>query len=178
MNDSLERLIAAVADATGPLSWLIVGFAALAGCICMAVGLAAVARRAETGASGGSWAGPLAWMVTGLLLWSFPTVVETLSASLFRAGDVPPAHAIFSWAPNVVSTFADGVASDTLVAIVRVLQLFGLIAIVRGILICNAAMQPAMGASRSLGAGLTHVVGGVLAVQLPRVADVIDTMLA
>lgn len=177
MNDSLEQLVRAVSAATGPLSTLLSIFTALAGATFIAIGLFALQKRSELGRQGGSWAGPASWMICGVILWAFPASLRVISASIFSAGDVPAAQAIFSWAPNTVATLSDGVARETLEAIIRVLQFFGLLAVIRGVFIVNASMQPSMGGQRTFGAGLTHIIGGILAVQIPRVAGVIENLL-
>lgn len=177
MFSGLLDLVTGLRQSFGPLTTLLLVFCALAGVILVVSGIRAAALRADLGPSRpGGWAGPIASIIAGLSLVSFSTVITTLSATVFRyhiPGDVQAA-AIFTYAPELVSTFAGGTPERTLIAVIMLFQFLGLLAVARGVFILRECMQGH--SQKTFGAGITHMIGGVLAYNLPRVAAALENL--
>ena len=162
---SLLEIVARLHVYVGQFAVMIYALATLLGVLFVIVGLRAAALRSEQGSHGGGWGGPIAWIVVGLLLLAFPATVLTLSQSLFGTGGMKTEIAeVFTEAPDLLRVFETHASRETIEGLMRIVQLFGLIAIVRGLFLLNAHVQP--NRPPSFGAGMTHLVGGVLAVNI------------
>lgn len=157
--------------------WILVEWMAwLTGAVAVVIGVNAASRRAEQGPGQGGWAGPIAWMITGFALLSIPELVDRLTATFIPDQWTHATSLIFSTAPNLMAAFDGAAASETIVGILRIIQFIGFLAIFRGILLLNAAAQPAQRAT--IGAGITHLAGGALAVNISPVLGILDNLIS
>ncbi|MCY4260799.1 MAG: hypothetical protein OXC91_11115 [Rhodobacteraceae bacterium] len=154
------RSLAATLDA---FEHLLAALCYIMGVLLIIQALRRAGRRSELGAGSGSWAEPIATFVSGVALLAFPATVGVILGSLFGATTRESPQAILSF-PGVEQT--RGVlagASGLVTAIIRLIQFVGLIAIVRGILVLNAAAS----GRATVGGGITFLVAGGLAVNFP-----------
>ena len=172
----LTRLIARLQEYLGEFRILVYAAAFAAGAAMIIAGVAAAARRADQGPGQGGWAGPIALMIAGFGLAALPAAVNSLAASIIPGQWSDATIEIFSTAPTLLSAFDGAAARDTIVGILRIVQFIGILAIFRGILILNASAQPSRTATA--GAGITHLAGGALAVNIGPVLGMLESLVA
>ena len=121
--------------------------------------------RSEQGAMHSSWIRPLTSFACGAALLAFPSTTSVFLDTMFGLGRVADPQSIFSYGSQFTSPLDTEPARNLVIAMVRIIQFVGFIAIARGILHFNAAAQ---NGGRTVGSGITFVVAGVLAVNFPR----------
>lgn len=110
----------------------------------------------------GEIAGPLVFLVVGSVLIYFPSAINVGLSTVFVSPEITPSSHILSYVDedNVVAKWA---AISTV--IVSYLKLVGIIAFLRGWIILSkmghSGSQPG-----SLGKGITHVIGGLLLINI------------
>lgn len=172
----LSRLIARLQGYLGDFRILVYAAAFATGIAMVAAGVAAAARRADQGPGQGGWAGPIALMIGGFALAALPATVDSLASSIIPGQWSDATIEIFSTAPALLSAFDGAASRDTIVGILRIVQFIGVLAIFRGILMLNASAQP--GRAATAGAGITHLAGGALAVNIGPVLGILDRLVA
>lgn len=172
----LTELIARMQVFLGEFYLLVVVIAWATGITAIVIGARAAAARAEQGPGSGGWAGAIAWMLAGFALMSLPALLDVLSRSVIRDSWKSVGAEIFSTAPELLSGFDGSAAETTILGILRIVQFLGVIAIFRGILLLNASAQP--GQQPTVGAGLTFVAGGVLALNIGPVLAMLNDLVA
>lgn len=132
-------------------------------------------RHDEAGTQGG-WAPPLVKLIIGILLFSFPQVIVTLTGTIFATNEIAQPSQVFSMAPDASSPFhEDHISGKVIVAILYIVQFVGLIAVFRGLLLINANFA-SVGSRPSLGSGITHLIGGIAAVNMPIVVALFENL--
>ena len=150
MHADLLEACARLADALQGWYGLVTGGCALAG-LCMAgTSLLALRRHAEERRSLG---GPLAGIVLGSLLMSFKAFLDAVSLTLFQAS-----------APSALAAgHAGGGALEPLVRLaVTLVMLVGLYQCAKGLVLLKRAAS----GGGSFWQGATHILGGVLCVNI------------
>ena len=120
-------------------------------------------RRQEFGPQTVSLGQPFAQFTIGACLLALPYTVAILVGSFFGYQEPRDASSIFSYDGSVLDPLEN--SRLTIETIVLIVQFVGFIAIVRGLLLFNAALSP--GGGNSLGAGFTFIISGALAVNFP-----------
>ncbi len=167
----IVRIIAGLQEFLGPLEILIYVIAWLTGAAMMIIGISLAAQRADQGPGRGGWGGPVTCLVAGAALLALPTLLDTLTRSLFPQDEWSAVTvSIFATAPHLTQVFEEQVTQETIVAILQFVQLVGILAVFRGILLLNAAVDR----RATVGAGLTHLAGGALAINIGPVLAIID----
>ena len=157
--------------------WLLVEWIAwLTGAAMVVISVNAAGKRADRGPGQDGWTGPIAWLLSGIALLALPKLINRLTASLIPGQWTEVTSSIFATAPTLMSAFDGAAAEETIVGILRIIQFVGLLGIFRGILLLNAAAQPARRAT--VGAGMTHLAGGALAVNIGPVINILDNLVA
>ena len=172
----LTELIARLQVFLGEFYILTVAVAWATGIAAIVIGLRAAARRADQGPGSGGWAGAISWMLTGTALMSLPTLLDVLSRSVIRDSWNAVGVEIFSTAPDLLEAFDGAASQETIVGILRIVQFLGVIAVFRGLLLMNASVQP--GQQATLGAGLTFVAGGTLALNIGPLLSMLNRLVA
>ena len=160
-TNGLLRILARLQVFAVEFELLIFGLCTLFGIVFIVVGLRAATLRSELGPARGGWAGPISWVLCGVVFLGMPRFLGVLSQSVFSRSDQVGAHQILAYAPDMVDVFAREHSLATIEGIIQVVQVIGLIGVVRGIFLLNNALQPA--GQGGLGAGITHLIGGILA---------------
>ncbi|MCY4006140.1 MAG: hypothetical protein OXE84_04830 [Rhodobacteraceae bacterium] len=174
VTQGIIQVITGLRAFLGPLELLVYAIAWVTGAAMMVIGVSMAAHRADQGPGRGGWAGPIACLLAGSALLALPTLLNVLSNSLFRDDWSAVTTDIFSTAPHLTQAFEQQVTQDTIVAILLFVQLVGIVAVFRGILLLNAAVDR----RATIGAGLTHLIGGALALNIGPVLNIIDGLVA
>lgn len=160
-------------DIFGPLGIAINIFAVISGIILIMVGISRLIKGANEGAKAPGGIGTIMTFITGGALVSSHSLITTFSASLFAK----PQTATFA-----ELAFTDGMSDDEVIhahtvisAILKFMFIIGLISFARGIYIIRNVAEG--NGQASIMAGVTHLVGGALAVNLgPLMAAVQATL--
>jgi hypothetical protein len=168
----IENTVAMIPQISG----FLVAICYVIGILLVISGLLAGQKRSESGPQSGGWGPVLVRFIMGICFLSFPTTVGAALMSVFGSATASPAEAIFSMAPSMTAPLQEGNGQRILTALVRVIQLVGLIGLARGLYLLNAAGNGS-GQVRSVGPGITFVVGSTLAVNFPLFVGAIELLL-
>lgn len=108
---------------------------------------------------------PIAYMVVGMVFMYFPTGLGILMTSTFGSPEITP----LSYAPGTESV----TSGEAIIAILRIVQVFGVIAFIRGWILITKASQ--LQTQQGYGKGVTHIIGGMAAINIVKVRDVLWT---
>lgn len=111
--------------------------------------------------SGGGLKAPLLYILVATVFLYLPSAIDTLMESTFGAKDTALSY----------SDSGDMVSMGIQEAVFRLSQIVGLIAFIRGWLIL--AQSAKQGAQPALGRALTHIIGGILAINIVGTKNVI-----
>lgn len=118
----------------------------------------------------------LTYIVFGLLIISLDLTLSAWIASLYGASNTTASAAteIMAYAPEMLSPVSGAPGEAILIALVRVAQFIGLLAVVRGLFLCvKSADMPAQGL---MGKGFIHMISGIMAVDLPRTVGLFENL--
>ena len=118
----------------------------------------------------------MTYIVFGLLIISLDMTLSAWIASLYGASNTTASAAseIMAYAPEMLSPVSGAPGEAILVALVRVAQFIGLLAVVRGLFLCvKSADIPAQGL---MGKGFIHMIAGIMAVDLPRTVGLFENL--
>lgn len=177
VGDSVRGLLVVIArlqQYVSSFESLVYGISMLCGIIFLMIGLRRASIRAETGPGQGSWAACISWMLAGIVLIAMPEFLSALSQTVFATPVQKNVTDITALAPELVSLFQREMGLQVIEGILRVVQLIGLIAVVRGVFILNSAIQP--GSAAGIGAGITHLLGGIAAYNIVLFAEVLNAL--
>jgi len=154
-------LVSLFADIYEPLISIILAFAYLAGIILVMVGIGRIIKTAQDGPRGPAGMGTIMTFVVAGVLFSLSTIMASFSVSLFDTSTVAT-FAVLS------SSTGDAVVDDHILAIISTVLVFltiiGYISFMRGFFIIKDVAEG--NSQASLMAGVTHIFGGALAVNL------------
>lgn len=165
-------LVALFADIYQPLMSLIFAFGYLAGLILAVVGIGRIIKTAQDGPRGPAGMGTIMTFVIAGVLFSLSSIMGAFSTSMFDS--------------STVATFAvlgtdvgDQVVEDHVLAMVSTVLVFmtiiGYISFMRGFFIIKDVAEG--GGQASLMAGVTHIFGGALAVNLGPLLNAVQSTL-
>lgn len=154
-------LVSLFADIYEPLISIILAFAYLAGIILVMVGIGRIIKTAQDGPRGPAGMGTIMTFVVAGVLFSLSTIMASFSVSMFDTSTVAT-FAVLS------SSTGDVVVDDHVLAIISTVLVFltiiGYISFMRGFFIIKDVAEG--NSQASLMAGVTHIFGGALAVNL------------
>lgn len=101
--------------------------------------------------------GILTLFVVAAVFMYLPTAFDVMMATSF--GYTSPLSALSYQGPSV-----GGLSEDAMTALIELVQFVGLISFVRGWLIVVKSAQP--GSQGGIGKGITHIVGGILTINI------------
>ncbi|MDB2682768.1 hypothetical protein N9Z27_00775 [Alphaproteobacteria bacterium] len=149
-------------DIFGPMNVIVNVFAIIAGIILVMIGISRLLKGAQDGAKGPGGIGTIMTFITGGMLLSASPFLKLISTSLFGN----PVAATFA-----TLAYTEGMTEDetqhahiVISAVLQFLVVIGLISVVRGIFIFRGVAEGNQ--QSSMMAGVTHMVGGALAVNL------------
>ena len=166
---SLADVIARVGAETGPIYGLLGLFCLLSGIILTIVGLFKVVRAASQQNSfiqRDGYGSAVGTLIVATILMSLPVFVDVVSTTMF-GNTYDTQGTVTAYANTIVNNAAGTKVAGAVGGVMLFIQFIGWVSIVRGLFLLNAASGQGQ---VSLGAGLTHIVGGVMA------ANVVGTL--
>ena len=162
-------------DIFAPLSIVIRVFSVFAGMVLIMIGISRLTKSAQEGARGPGGLGTMMTFLTGGALVSYTQVLGAFTSSFFNIrGDEAGVNPVLQYTEGL----SDGEIAHVTIVISAILQfmiLIGLISFVRGIFIVRNVAEGDQQASMM--AGLTHMVGGALAVNLGPLMNAVQSTL-
>lgn len=166
-------LVCMMGDMMGPLHVVLNFFAFCAGMILLMIGVSRLIKSAQDGARGPGGIGTVMTFVAGAALISYNDMIRAFSTTLVGS------PVSFTFATMQYTTGMTGAevaaAHATISAILQFVIVVGLISFVRGIFIIRSVAEGNQQAS--IMAGVTHIVGGALAVNLGPVLNMVQNTL-
>lgn len=156
-------VISFVSDILGPTHILLNFFAITAGTVFLMIGISRLTKSAQEGARGPGGIGTIMTFIVGGMLISYNEIMKAFSGTMFLDSKIKT-KAELSYAAGAMSTAEAQHAHTVITAILKFMIIIGLISFVRGIFIVRGVAEGNQQAS--LMAGVTHMVGGALAVNL------------
>lgn len=170
----IERVSALVP----PFQALAVAFCFIAGAVFLVRGILIAAQFGDVPsryASGGHGRNAvIAHWVIGSMLLALPSVVGATLETLFLTSTAAQPTEIFAYAPEAMQTMTNENARTIVIALLRIVQFIGLIGLIRGLFLLNAA--PVHPGSGLVARGATHLVGGTLAVNIVVFVGMIESL--
>ncbi len=165
-------MVRLMSDVWMPMHYLIVGFAYLAGIILVVIGISRMLKTEQDGPRGPTGIGTVMTFLVAGALFSIDRMIGAISTSFFETAQVKTAGAI------VYTEGLDGTEQHinaVIGAVVAFVVLLGWISIVRGFFIIRGVSEG--NSQASIMAGMTHLLGGGLAVNLgPVIMAVQETL--
>ena len=171
MSD-LDRALVNLAAYVGAFETFFYAICFVCGVAMVMIGLFRLTQRASM-AGNATWRGAVATILVGSTIVAFPTLIGVLNTTFWGDPDTLQADRIFAYAPSLLDP-VDGHARKVVESIVLLVQFLGLIAVFRGLLLLNEHVQS--GGPSRLGPGLTFLLAGAVAVNLPRFAGLLDDL--
>lgn len=166
MVDFVESIFA-------PMTVLLNMFGLVAGMILVMIAISRLMKSVQEGPRGPGGIGTIMTFIAGGALISFMPMVTSFSGSLFGAGNVetiPALQYTTGMDPDVINH-----SHAVISAIIRFMIVLGLISFARGVFIVRGVAEG--NSQASLMAGITHLVGGALAVNLGPLVNAVQTTL-
>ena len=161
-NSLDEAMICFMSDILGPSHVLLNFFSFVAGMIFIMIGVSRLTKTAQEGARGPGGLGTITTFVIGGLLMSATTILRALSTSFFDSPiTVTDAQLTYTTGMSVTETAA---VHNVVSAVLKFMMIIGMVSFVRGIFIMRDVAEGSQQASTM--AGITHIMGGALAVNL------------
>ncbi|AGH99158.1 hypothetical protein [Micavibrio aeruginosavorus] len=171
VGGGLDAMVAAlVMDISGPIHLLFGAFCYLAGIVFILIGISRLLKSAQEGPRGPAGFGTMMTFIVGGTLLSFDAIMGAFTGSLF--------------ATDTITTYAElnfdsGMSADELnhihtvvSSVLAFMMIIGWISFIRGWFIIRDVAEGSHQAS--LMAGMTHVLGGALAVNLGPVLNAVQ----
>ncbi len=110
---------------------------------------------------------PMTYLLVGSIFLYLPTAMEIFNQTLFGSGNI---LSFGSWVGAGSKYY-----TDTMIAIFRIVQIMGMISFIRGWLLIVKAVSP--GSQATFGKGFTHIVAGVLGLNIIATANLLSATL-
>ncbi len=160
-------------DLLGPVHVVLNFFATVAGMIFIMIGISRLIKTSQEGARGPGGMGTIGTFIIGGILLSATTILRAVSSSMFGS----PVTATFaSMRYTTGMSIAETQAAHNVVsAVLKFMIIVGMISFVRGVFIMRDVAEGRQQASTM--AGLTHIIGGALAVNLGPLLNAVQASL-
>jgi hypothetical protein len=168
-----QMLVLFTTSMFGPMSVLLNFFGYAAGIVLVMIGIMRLMKSAQEGVRGPGGIGTIMTFVTGGALLSFSPMIAAFSVSLFGADQTTTMGALTYTAGLQPAEL--GHINAVVAAIIKFVLILGLVSFLRGIFIVRAVAEGSQQASMM--AGVTHLVGGALAVNLGPLLNAIQATL-
>lgn len=156
-----SALVCMMSDIMGPIHSILNFFTFTAGIILIMIGISRLIKSAQDGARGPGGIGTFMTFVAGGSLISYNEFIRAFTTSFFNN----PTTLTYAKLQYTKGLAEDGIhAHNVITAILKFMIVIGLISFVRGIFIIRNVAEG--NGQASLMAGITHMVGGALAVNL------------
>ena len=168
-----DALACFMGDILGPSHVTLNFFCFVAGMIFIMIGISRLIKTAQEGARGPGGMGTVTTFAVGGILISATTILRAFSASFFGS-NITSTAANLTYTTGMTALERDAVY-DVITAVLQFMIIVGMISFVRGMFIMRDVSEGNQQAS--LMAGMTHIIGGALAVNLGPVLNAIQITL-
>ncbi len=173
-NNSLDMaMVCFMQNIIGPSHVVLNFFCFVAGLIFIMIGTSRIIKSAQDGPKGPGGLGTVSTFVIGGILISATTILSAISASLFDT-TTTATTASLTYTSGMTSAETDA-AYNVISAVLKFMIIIGMISFVRGIFIMRDVAEGNQQASTM--AGMTHIIGGALAVNLGPLLNAVQTTL-
>jgi len=160
----------------GPMVTLIGWFGVMAGFLLIFIAISRLMKSAQDGPRGPGGVGTIMTFVTGGALLAFSPMVSSLTATVLGTTTQTATFGVLGGDVTAgMDPVAIGRAHAVISAIVMFVMLLGMISIMRGIFIMRGVSEGTSQASSM--AGITHLIGGALAVNLGPMINAVQATL-
>jgi hypothetical protein len=161
-GDGLDaKLVALMRDIWEPMQFIMIGFCYLAGIILIMIGISRILKSEQEGARGPMGFGTImTFLIAGVLL-SLNTTLGAAVNSVFQSGAMNNAQLTYTAGMDGAAV---GHANAVIGAIMAFVAIIGWISFIRGFFIMRGVAEGSSQASAM--AGITHIIGGAVAVNL------------
>jgi hypothetical protein len=178
VNNGLDAMMANfTADMFGPMLFTLNFFGYTAGTVLLMVGISRLLKSAQEGPRGPGGIGTIMTFLAGGALISLSPMVGALSETFFNGGGFNGAYttkAALQYSTGMNASEI-GHVQAVVSSILQFMIVLGVVAFLRGIYIIREVAEG--NSQASLMAGITHMMGGALAVNLGSVMNAIQTTL-
>lgn len=173
-TQGLDGMLACfVNDIYGPMHSVLNLFAFIAGMIFIMIGISRLLKSAQEGAKGPGGIGTIMTFVMGGALISYNEIIRAMTTTLTGA-KATKAYGVLQYTTGMTQAELDA-AHAVITAIIKFMIIVGLISFVRGLFIVRDVAEGSQQASMM--AGMTHIIGGTLAINLGPLLVAIQTTL-
>ncbi len=174
-NSLDEAMVCFMKDILGPGHVLLNFFTFVAGLIFIMIGISRLTKSAQEGARGPGGIGTVTTFFIGGILMSATTILRAFSGTIFGSmGTITLTDAKLTYTTGM-SAAETAAAYNVISAVLKFMIIIGMISFVRGIFIMRDVAEGSQQASTM--SGMTHIIGGALAVNLGPLLNVIQTTL-
>jgi len=173
-NNSLDQAMGCfMTDLLGPTHMVLNFFCYVAGMIFIMIGISRVIKSSQEGARGPGGMGTVTTFVVGGLLISATTFLRAFSSTFFGSTTTDTRASL----AYTTGMSADETAAiyNVISAVIKFMIIIGMISFVRGIFIMRDVAEGKQQASTM--SGITHIIGGALAVNLGPLLNAVQTTL-
>ena len=164
-----------VTDIFAPMSLVVKVFAVFAGLVLIMIGISRLIKSSQDGARAPGGIGTMMTFLTGGALLSYNSILSAFSVSFFNDSDSQLNYAAALQYTQGMNPDEIAHAQLVIQAILRFMVLVGIISFVRGMFIIRNVAEG--NGQASLMAGVTHMVGGALAVNLGPLMNAVQNTL-
>ncbi len=153
-----------------PMQFLIGSFAWLAGLVMIMVGISRLLKTAQEGARGPGGLGTMMTFITGAALLSADSMMAAVSGSIFLSNN----YATYGILQTTAGLTAEqeGHINAVIGSIVGFMVILGWVSFIRGFFIIRGYAEG--DGQASIMAGITHIIGGALAVNIGSVLNAVQ----
>ncbi len=175
-GDGLDvKLTAFMTDIFAPMTIIINWFGIVAGIILIIIGIMRLMKSAQEGARGPGGIGTIMTFIAGGALLSFSPMITAFSTSFFGTdGTVTLTNAEMAYTTGMDPAAVQHV-HNVISAVIRFMIVLGMVSFARGIFIVRGVAEGNQQASMM--AGVTHLLGGALAINLGPVMNAVQSTL-
>lgn len=165
------KLVALMKDVWEPMQLIMLGFCYLAGIIFIIIGISRLLKTEQEGPKGPTGFGTIMMFLTGGILLSINKILGAAVQSVFQTGAENNAMLTYTEGMEDVA----GNANAVIGAIMAFVAILGWISFIRGFFIMKDVAHGNGNASAM--AGITHIIGGAVAVNLGGLIKAVQTTL-
>ncbi len=174
LGPSLDQAMGCfVDDLLGPTQVVLNFFATVAGMIFVMIGISRLIKSSQEGARGPGGIGTLTTFIVGGVLLSGTTILRAVSSSMF-GNPITQTYANLTYTVGM-SAAETQAAHNVISAVLKFMIIIGMISFVRGVFIMRDVAEGKQQASTM--AGITHIIGGALAVNLGPLLNAVQNTL-
>lgn len=166
-----QAIVDLVSNIAQPMSNIVMGFAYFAGAVLTVVGIVRLTKSAQEGPRGPSGLGTMATFVTAAMLLSASQVLGAFTVTIFGGNPKMFVYADIFGLPGVPTDQAENVIR----AILGFMAIVGMISFVRGLFVLRGFAEG--NSQMTLMGGLSHIIAGVIAVNLGQFINMVETTL-